>query len=133
MTLNLSFSNVLDNLEGPLTLGLKDERGTLPSPSYHIKKTYYQYGCLLLMMTWFSWLKECLLAFCITKLLPTLTPTLYHLKACIYMQSKLKRQEVIFQFLVRKVYMQIICNSSAWRFVIWFLSLIYFSNIAIAV
>lgn len=37
MTLNLSFSNVLDNLEGPLTLGLKDERGTLPS--YHIKKT----------------------------------------------------------------------------------------------
>lgn len=30
MTLNVSFSNILDNLEGPLTLGLKDQRGTLP-------------------------------------------------------------------------------------------------------
>lgn len=84
MTLNLNFFNVLDNLEGILTLRLKDQRGTLPTPSYNIKRTYYQYGCLLLMMTWFSWLKECLLAFCITKLLPSLTPTLYHLKAGIY-------------------------------------------------
>ena len=95
--------------------GEENQRSEMSFLSHRTKKTCYQHDISLLMLTFITWLRECLTGFNMVKFLffPISIP--YYLGESHYMQLTCKRLGVMLSLLVDGLSIKIIWNSSVWE------------------